>query len=371
MCFVTSMIGATARAVGVAVFLAGCSGGGQAGLPATNAPGSQTAMQRSAGLPPAVASVSQFNSAGLVRSSGEATRGSASPGKDADGVYATTGTASGQSVVNEYPSRDRKNGNPLCSINGGTSIFGGDIATDRQGNLWIPTIAQPSINSIWEVVEYAPGCGQQLLSLADSATGQPSDIAFDRTGTAYVANSVSASFGPGNVAVYLTGQTSRSKVLSPSRVLTSPLIGAFVIAVAVNADDDVYITYDTASYKSQVLEFAKGKGSGTAVNISGFSVIDGITFDDHQNMILTDYNLAQDEVYAPPYAGSPTTTIPLVAGSKPLFSKLNRSNSLLYVTGATGVQVYSYPAGTYQYTIMAQMGKYGAGGVALDPTARN
>lgn len=341
------MLQATARAVGVSIFLAGCSGGGQAGLPATNAPGSQTAIQQ------------------------VATRGTGSLGKDADGVYATTGTASGKSIVNEYPSRDRKNANPLCSINGGTSIFGGDIATDRQGNLWVPTIAQPSINSIWEVVEYAPGCGQQLLSLADSATGQPSDIAFDKSGTAYVANSVSASFGPGNVAVYSTAHASLSKVVSPSRVLTSPLIGAFVIAVAVNASDDVYVTYDTANYTSAVLEFAKGKGSGTAVNVSGFSVIDGITFDDQQNMILTDYNLTQDEVYAPPYTGAPTATIPLVAGSKPLFSKLNRLNSLLYVTGTTGVQVYSYPSGTYEYTITAQIGKYGAGGVALDPNGRN
>jgi hypothetical protein len=360
MRIITSMMGAAARAVGVSVFLAGCSGGGAVGLPAAQASGSQMVTQQIAASP--------FSVAG---SSAKATRGSAAPGKDADGVYTTTGTASGQSIVYEYPSHDRKNRNPLCSINGGTSIFGGNIATDRQGNLWVPTIAQPSINSIWEVVEYAAGCGQQLQILADSATGQPGDIAFDKNGTAYVANTVSASFGPGNVAVYRAGQTDVSTVINPSRVLTSPLIGSFVSAVAVNASGDVYVTYDTASFKTQVLEFAKGRGSGTAVNISGFSVLCGITFDDHQNMILTDYNLTQDEVYAPPYAGAPTTTIPLVAGSKPLYSKLNRSNSLLYVTGGTGVQVYSYPAGTYQYTITAQMGKYGAGGVALDPTARN
>lgn len=39
----------------------------------------------------------------------------------------------------------------------------------------------------------------------------------------------------------------------------------------------------------------------------------------------------------------------------------------MYVTGTTGLNVYSYPAGTFQYAVTNQMGKGGAGGIATDP----
>jgi sugar lactone lactonase YvrE len=334
MRFVTCAVGAAAMAAGVTAFLLA----GGTGLPATHAPGSP---------------------AGWVASK------AASPASDPDGVYVVTGTASGQYVINEYALNDSNNANPLCSINAGTNIFPGDLAVDHQGNLWVPTIATPSISSVWEVVEYAPGCGAPLATLLDGTAGQPDAIAFDKKGTAFVANINSASFGPGNVAVFPPGQT------TPSRVLTSPLFGGFVIAIAIDANDDVFVTCDTSSCHTQVVEFPRNRGHGTLVNVSGFQVIDGITFDDHQNMILTDYTLTQDEVYAPPYAGAPTATIPLVPGSAPLYSKLNKRNNLIYVTGKTGYNVYSYPAGTFQYGVTAQIGRGGAGGLAVDPKPRN
>jgi len=331
----TCTAGAAAVAVGVSI-LAGCSGGAALGAP-TPGLSPQSLMQQAIGAPPT----------------------------DPDGAYVVTGTASGQYVINEYRLNDGKNGKPLCSIAGGTSYFPGDLATDRHGNLWVPTIATPSTGSVWEVVEYAPGCGQSMLSLQDSATGQPAGVAFNSKGVVYVANEVSASFGPGNVAVFLPGQT------SPSTVLTSPLIGSYVLDIAIDANDDVFVTCDTSSFKTEVVEFAKGKGSGAAVNVSGFSVVDGITFDNHQNMILTDYALAQDEVYAPPYSGAPTATVPLLAGSNPAVSRLNKNNSQLFVTDHTGYDVYAYPAGTHQYSVTNGMGKFGAGGLALDPKAPN
>jgi len=324
---------AAVTGLAVSVVLAGCSASGSGALP---------------GAPAGSQAITPYRAAAPV-------------GKAGKGVYVVTGTPSGQYVINEYPLNDKSDSAPLCSINAGTSIFPGDLGVDKKGNLWVPTIATPSISSVWEVVEYAPGCGAQGTVLADNNIGQPGAIAFDKKGTAYVANEVSASFGPGNVAVYPPGYT------TPKRVLTSPLIGIYVLAIAINASGDIFITYDNASFETEVLEFAKGKGSGTAVNVSGYSVITGITFDKHQNMILTDYTMAQDEVYAPPYSGAPTTTIPLVAGSNPLFSKLNKSNSMMYVTGTTGLNVYSYPAGKFLYAVTNQMGKYGAGGIAVDP----
>ena len=79
--------------------------------------------------------------------------------KAGKGVYVVTGTPSGQYVINEYPLNDKNNSAPICSINAGTSIFPGDLGVDKKGNLWVPTIATPSISSVWEVVEYAPVAG--------------------------------------------------------------------------------------------------------------------------------------------------------------------------------------------------------------------
>ena len=214
--------------LGLSAILAGCSGGGPVALPNAAAP-SQTFSQRGA---------------------------SVSPAKAGKGVYIVTGTPSGQYVMNEYPLNDTKDSAPLCSINAGSSIFPGDIATDAHGNLWVPTIATPSISSVWEVVEYAPGCGAQGKALADTNVGEPIAVAFNDRGTAYVANEVNPSFGPGNVAVYPPGHT------TPTKVLTSSLIGAYVTVVAIDASGDVFITCDNTSFKTVVVEFAKGKGSG-------------------------------------------------------------------------------------------------------------
>ena len=41
-------------------------------------------------------------------------------------------------------------------------------------------------------------------------------------------------------------------------------------------------------------------------------MIDGVTFDKNQNMMLTDYMNSQDDVYAR-LLGAPTATIPLVS----------------------------------------------------------
>lgn len=279
------------------------------------------------------------------------------------GVYALTGSPSGTYIINEYPLNDPNNDGPTCTINGGTSLFPGDIATDKKGNLWVPTIAQPSVNAIWEVVEYAPACGPQLQALDDSKTGQPADVAFDKKGTVYVANEINTDFGPGNVAVYPPGQT------QPGRVLTSSLIVGYVYSLAVNAHNDVYVVCDAPKYAIQVVKFAKGQGSGSVVAVSGFTFPFGITFDKRQNMILTDYSQTQDLIYAPPYQGAPTSTIPLQAGSNPLFSKLNKKQDAIYVAGHNGISVYTYPGGTYQYTITTGIGRGGTGGEALDPAA--
>jgi hypothetical protein len=276
-------------------------------------------------------------------------------------VYAVTGSPSGTYIINEYPQHNPKNRGPLCTIDAGTSIFPGDLTTDPKGNLWVPTIATPSISALWEIVQYGPNCGAALTALDDSTGGQPIGIALDKKGTAFVANLYNASFGPGDVTVYPRGKT------QPTRVLTSSLIVGFVDSIAVDANNDVYIVCDGQNYSSQVVEFAKGKGSGTLVNITGFSALGGIAFDRGQRMILTDYGTTQDEIYAPPYYGSPTETIALQSGSQPFYSKVNKRNSALYVTGHTGIAVYSYPGGAYKYTVTNGIGRGGAGGVALEP----
>jgi hypothetical protein len=52
-------------------------------------------------------------------------------------------------------------------------------------------------------------------------------------------------------------------------------------------------------------------------------------------------------VYAPPHSGA-------------LYSKLSKLNNTMYVTGTTGLNVYSYPGGTFQYAVSNQMGEVGA-----------
>ena len=42
-------------------------------------------------------------------------------------------------------------------------------------------------------------------------------------------------------------------------MLTSSLIGGYVVAIAIDASDNVFITYDNASFHTELLEFAKGE----------------------------------------------------------------------------------------------------------------
>ncbi|MFY9710035.1 MAG: hypothetical protein WA668_14815 [Candidatus Cybelea sp.] len=113
-------------------------------------------------------------------------------------------------------------------------------------------------------------------------------------------------------------------------MLTSSLIGGYVVAIAIDASDNVFITYDNASFHTELLEFAKEKGTGEAVNVTGYTS----------------------------------------GGENPIHSKLNRSNSTLDVTSTKGLSAYSYPAGTFKYSVTNQMGQFGAGGMAVGPPSR-
>ena len=104
---------AVVTGLAVSLVLAGCSAGGPGTVPSAPA-GSQAFTPYRPAAPAA---------------------------KAGKGVYVVTGTPSGQYVINEYPLNDTNNSAPLCSINAGTSIFPGDLAADKQGNLWVPTIA--------------------------------------------------------------------------------------------------------------------------------------------------------------------------------------------------------------------------------------
>jgi hypothetical protein len=236
-----------------------------------------------------------------------------------------------------YPRVNRKGKSAFCSIDPGGFALG--MTTDARGSLWVAVEGQ---GSQYSVQEFARDCGQPGTVLSDPGTA--ADIAFAPHGTAYVANNLQLS-PPGNglIEVYAKGST------RPTGALTDPSIQQ-AYYVTTDAAGNVYAAIVQQSNQYAVIEFPGGGMPGTAVKISGFEMPEALIFDRDQNLIVvSEGGSNQLEIYPPPYSGGPARTVPLRGPSQGCV--LGQHEAHIFCADASGgVDVYAYPAGTYQYS---------------------
>jgi hypothetical protein len=256
----------------------------------------------------------------------------------------------GSSSVLWYKARDRKNNPPtVCEPADSTN----GIRIDRLGNLWIPDgIANTT-------TEYAPNCGAAKLTIPDP-TGEPADVGFDHKGHVYILNLNDHSGAP-TVNVYTSG----GKHL---RTLSDP---SFSVLFGVESDTngDVFVSNLTSTNDGIVVEFPHGKMPGT--KLSGVNLgLPGVpAFDSKDNLVISDWYHGTIDVFAPPYTGSPKTF--LLMGASIWCPLDNTMKHIFCGDGANGsVDVYSYPLGTYLYSVTGDLSASGlVTGVAPAPPA--
>jgi len=349
-------LGASAAA---AVLLAGCSGSGHAGTAGNLVPDSVARQQvRQTGpfarplslldlLPPDRTAPSQS----LVFETGF----------QPDGAQRLAVTeygppSSGASQFNIYAVPDKKNVAPTCT----TTTYAGlnSLGVDSKHTVWLPDGATDTVVTLPE-----GSCDAGTFTL-NEPNGQPADVAFGKKDTVFISDIAGNNSTAGSISVYPKGKT------SPTSSLTNPNV-FLSFGIAADKAGDVFQTYESSASAFGILEFAGGAGSGSAVTVKGISVPIGITFDKTQRLLVADAGLNDVLVYAPPYNGkSPAVTIAL-KGS-PVIAKLDAANKNLYVTDRTNgtVDVYSYPAGKYEYSISNGLSASDdPTGVAVDPAS--
>jgi hypothetical protein len=273
-------------------------------------------------------------------------------------------------TLNEYDPYQR-NAKPFCQtpVGDGNVL---DIGVDVRGHLWIPD-GRPG-----EVLAFSTGCAsgwpRKVVKKLSDPDGQPAGIAFSSNGTAYVNNIAGPNSSPGSVSIYAPGAK------SPTGQLTPPAGAAFVFNVAVDASSNLWVTVGVLG-AAAVEEFPDGKAPGTLLSQQTIVEPIGIAFDANQNMLLVDTYWSTLFVFTPPYTGAPTRSLALHdrSDSSYAYVTLNRTNTRMYLdnTRDSSVEVYSYPAGKYLYSITA--GLIGPGGpsgeettgVAINPSAPN
>jgi hypothetical protein len=236
-----------------------------------------------------------------------------------------------------YPRTNRQGKSAFCSISPGGFALG--LATDRRGNLWVALEGQ---GSQYSVQEFGRDCGKPGTVLSDPGTA--ANVAFGPGGTTYVANNLQIS-PPGNglIEVYAKGATSPTGALTDSSIQQADY-------VTTDAAGNVYAATVQQSNQYAVIEFPGGAMPGTVLKISGFEMPEALLFDRDQNLIVvSEGGNNQLVIYPPPYNGSPSRTVPLRGPSQGC--ALGQHEAHIFCSdGFGGVDVYAYPAGTYQYS---------------------
>jgi hypothetical protein len=236
-----------------------------------------------------------------------------------------------------YVRRDRSGNGPVCTLSTTGEPFG--MGVDPADNLWVALNNQ----NAYSVQEYAPNCGKAEATL--SVPGFPSDIAFDANATAYVSLYTTTGSGPAAVAVYPSGAT------SPSAVLTDP---SLVVAdyVAVDGGGDIFVATYLPTNNYGIIEFPGGKMPATVLALTGIGEVGSMFFDRAGKLLVDDIGAHPDqiEVFLPPYSGAPARTFPLKNFAQACI--LGQHEERVYCGSDTqpGIDVYAYRSGKYLYS---------------------
>jgi hypothetical protein len=269
-------------ACGACLPLSGCAGAGSAGTPTGTAdvPMSPSAQLRSA------ARLTTFYPAALAPFAVPAPRYRGPGWISAAARAATTTTLF---VSNAYTDDvtlydvTSRNGPPIGTITTGISGPAG-LAVDKPGNLYVSNTANGTVTM------YAPGQKTPAVTYSKELTF-PGSVAVGVDGTVYVGNIVDGSFSPGSVVEYPKGSTTPSLTIKDSNFLG-------VAALALDAKNNLYVTYNDPSGFGQINEYAPGRSKGKNLGITtGFA--GGIAFDGSGDLVTADQTLPGIEVFPP------------------------------------------------------------------------
>jgi hypothetical protein len=236
-----------------------------------------------------------------------------------------------------YVRRDRSGNRPVCTLSTTGEPFG--MGVDPADNLWVALNDQ----NAYSVQEYAPDCGKAETTL--SVPGYPSDVAFDKTDTAYVSMYDTTGSGPGAIAVYPSGAT------SPSVVLTDPsLLEADYVAV--DPAGDVFAATYLPTNNYGIIEFPGGEMPATVLALTGIGEVGSMFFDRSGKLLVDDIGAHPDQikVFPAPYNGAPARTFPLTNFAQACALGRNEERIFCASDSQPGIDVYAYPSGKYLYS---------------------
>jgi sugar lactone lactonase YvrE len=323
------------------LLLTACSGSSQVGSPLSPISPQQQSVSR--------APVQNAQSGSVLASA-------LGPNVDKGMTYLST---IGGTTVYGYPTLNRGNHPPVCTVGPFQSVNGG-IGVDQSGNLWVPDQgANPKT-----VTEYGPDCGPAKTVLTISGDTLPDNVAFDTNGHVYVANAVANSGGPGNILQY-TG-TTVTKTLGDPDIATPQ-------GLAVDKHNNVWVSYrDPGSSNTYVAEFPGGNMPAKLFKNIALGSPGSLQFDRNQNLLALAPGVPAMYIYAPPYTETtPTTKLPLE--NAPTMCTLGRTQAALYCTNGffSEVNVYTYPAAKPLFTYNNGLSGLIPFGIANDPAPRN
>jgi hypothetical protein len=294
------------------------------------------------------------------------------------GVYgANYGNAGGDQLggyFNLYKLPGSSGSKPVCK-NGGLNKVAeiNGIGVDSTGTLWVPGLVPTNLTSGIVLTFTKNTCTKAAAKLTDMG-GEPADIAFTTVGKKYVMDIVNfPAMTNGQIEVYPKGGTKPTSTLQlPGELIGTGTSQGLGLGVATDSTNNVYATYLNTNKGTNITVFTGGKGSGTILQSTNGTLYEGMTFDGNGNLVVAADSSggATINIFAPPFTGSPTT---FAAQGSVVDLKLDSAGANLYVGDAANntIDVYKYPSGTYEYSIVVTtVAPNGAvvEGVAVDPS---
>jgi hypothetical protein len=237
-----------------------------------------------------------------------------------------------------YPAKGH-NPEPIGQLTGFDIAAG--LAVDQAENLYVADVVAETV----QVFHRGSTSPFEVLNVP----GYPYGEAVDNSGNVYVAVAQTGSV-QGFVAIYPAGAT------SPSSTLSDPSRGFSPVNVALDSQNDVFVSYDEAinTAPGGIDEFKAGTTTPINLGIKAPKGIGWLTIDQNGNLVVPNNGV---RVY-PPESKQPSLVFSSGKKYSPTQVAFDRSDDLIYV-GENGtnprvlnsVRVYSYPGAKLVNTI--------------------
>lgn len=240
-------------------------------------------------------------------------------------VYVSNFDANGMVTIYPQTGRNPQPIGRLCCFKYAAGLF-----VDSHRNLYVADADD------YVVQEYAVGTTSPMRTLRWTAGGayRPLDVVVAKDGTAYVSFYSSDTKMPGAVAVYKRGANEPTSFLKA-------VAGFFPVGVTLNAQNQVYVTYDrSASGRSpRLAEFVPGSKNAIPTGIQ-ITHADFPAFDKSQNLVVPNSQTGSFVIF-PPHSNKPILT---VADGRPSQVAISSANIFFVADYGRGVNVYRYDA---------------------------